>query len=356
MLHHQNLQVLILVGASLTSWAAPIESLIEKTDCESKETTKRLASQHDELCVVSATQLPSSANVKSLGETELISESGRHDEYKESSAVSDATMKQAQVVQRTDESHEQHYLDSSVEKSSATKQNSKRASSATPLESFPVDHILGFEKDAASLVTVTSAVQKNFEPGVASSILPFHLTYNRPAPKTSSQHTLEGTTETLKPLKLNQEAKLEIETSKNTHSTIVSFKTKRLVITETTLIVSSSSSESVHQSSWTINPAIADLTTLRSDSLQTGVFENNKEQVAEKKLIRATEIRKKAFGPRLLQPDLNLSSRLVDFDAWTESVNLQEGMNVNYFSFCKIIVNICYKSKTITCSLINFIS
>ncbi|MCI4389476.1 hypothetical protein PGIGA_G00098580 [Pangasianodon gigas] len=335
--HRVLVQVLLLVGACFSTWAAPLRSTsspqerrCDRTEQRSRDTSEHPASHHDDkMCIISSTHLASSPLVQEPRGTADVLSSAKHEDMK--IAVTDAILghsRQTELFQRSARSYAQYHEESAepTDESSAEEKNQKFLP-ASPYESLPlVDHTGGPGNENTEKELSTSP-ENYAEQKVGPSILSIQLRTDSPA---QTQVTLgnsdyislhysdieddKGTVQPLtKPLPLKQEGGWEV---KNQFDEL---KSSRGISTEPSF----SAHASVSQSPRNVNPAITALTTSSSYDGQTGGSTQDKTRAAEVNLFTAAE-QDKALVPGLLQPDLTLSSRLAELgDTWTEPVHLQ---------------------------------
>lgn len=352
--HRVLFQILLLVGACFSTWAAPLSSSsspqerrCDRTEQRSRDTSEHPASHHDDkMCLISSIHLASTPLVPELGETADAVSSARYEEMK--IAVTDAILghvRQTELFPRSTKASTQYHEESteSTDENSAEEKKQKLLPTF-PYESLPLmDHTVGpGNYDNAEKEPPTSP-ENYAEQKVGPSILPVRLRTDRPAQtRVTLGHTDyislhysdieedKGTVQPLtkpRPLNMKPEGGWEVKTIQNQYDEL---KISRGPATEPLF----SAHASVSQSPRNINPAVTPVTTLGSYDGQTGGFTQGSERVVQVNLFTAIE-QDKALVPGLVQPDLTLSSRLAELgDTWTEPVHLQGGQ---YFSL--IIVN-----------------
>lgn len=340
--HRVLLQVLLLVGACFSAWAAPLSSSsspqerrCERTEQRSRDTSEHPASRHDDkMCVISSIHLASSPLVPEPRGTADVISSPKHEEMK--IAVTDVILghiRQTELFQRSAKSSTQYYEENTEPTDeSSVEEKKQKLLPTSPYESLPlVDHTVGPGNDNTEKEPSTSP-ENYAEQKVGPSILPIQLRTDRPAQtqvtlgnsdyislRYSDMEEDKGTVQPLtKPRPLKHEGRWEVKTIHNQYDEL---KNSRGLATESSF----SAHASVSQSPRNIKPAVTALTTSGSYDGQTGGFTQDNERVAQVNLFTATE-QDKALVPGLLQPDLTLSSRLAELgDTWTEPVHLQGG-------------------------------
>lgn len=338
------LQVLLLVGACLSTWAIPLKSTsspqerrCDRIEQRSRDTNEHPASHHDEkMCIISSIHLASSPLVQEPRGTADVLSSGKHEEMK--IAVTDAILghvRQIELFRRSAKSYTQYHEESTgpTDESSAEEKNQKFLP-ASPYESFSlVDHTVGPGNENTEKEPPTSP-ESYAEQKVGPSILPIQLRTDRPA---QTQVTLghsdyislrysdieedKGTVQPLtKPRPVKQDGGWEVKTIKNQFDEL---KSSREISTQPPF----SAHASVSQPPRNINSAVTSLTTSGGYDGQTGGSTQDKDRAAEINLFTAAE-QDKELVPGLLQPDLTLSSRLAELGVtWTELVHLQGGQH-----------------------------
>ncbi|KAB5539883.1 hypothetical protein PHYPO_G00094300 [Pangasianodon hypophthalmus] len=307
--HRVLVQVLLLVGACFSTWAAPLRSTsspqerrCDRTEQRSRDTSEHPASHHDDkMCIISSTHLASSPLVQEPRGTADVLSSAKHEDMK--IAVKDAILghsRQIELFQRSARSYAQYHEESAepTDESSAEEKNQKFLP-ASPYESLPlVDHTGGPGNENTEKELSTSP-ENYAEQKVGPSILPIQLRTDSPA---QTQVTLGNSDY----ISLHYS---DIEEDKGTVQPLTKPRPLK------------------QEGGWeyprNVNPAVTALTTSSSYDGQTGGSTQDKARAAEVNLFTAAE-QDKALVPGLLQPDLTLSSRLAELgDTWTEPVHLQ---------------------------------
>ncbi|XP_027005250.2 tau-tubulin kinase 1 isoform X2 [Tachysurus fulvidraco] len=324
MSHCVLLQILLLVVACFSTWAAPLRttSLLQERRCERREQQSRDTSEHpvshhdDKMCLVSSIPLGSSPFVQEPKGTADVFSSAKHEEM--NIAVTDAILgHKIEMFQKSTKSYTQYHEESTepTYESSAEEKNLKILPT-TPHESLSLmDSTVGPENENTEKEPPASP-ENYSERKVGPFILPIQLRTDRPAPTRGDYISLpysdigedKGTEQPL----TKHEGRWDIKTNKKKFDEL---KSSRGISTEPPFFAHAS----VSQSPRNINPAVTTPTTSHSYDGQTGGSTQDKKSVAEVNFFTATK-QDKVLVPGLL----TLSSRLAELgDTWTEPVQLQ---------------------------------
>ncbi|KAK2864087.1 hypothetical protein Q7C36_003241 [Tachysurus vachellii] len=329
MSHCVLLQVLLLVVACFSTWAAPLRStsLLQERRCDRREQQSRDTSEHpvshhdDKMCLVSSIPLASSPFVQEPKGTADVFSSAKHEEM--NIAVTDAILgHKIELFQKSTKSYTQYHEESTepTYQSSAEEKNLKILPTS-PHESLSlIDSTVGPENENTEKEPPTSP-ENYSERKVGPFILPIQLRTDRPAPTgvtlghsgyISLPYSDIGEDKGTEQPLTKHEGRWDIKTNKKK---IDELKSSRGISTEPPFFAHAS----VSQSPRNINPAVTAPTTSHSYDGQTGGSTQDKKSVAEVNYFTATK-QDKVLVPGLL----TLSSRLAELgDTWTEPVQLQ---------------------------------
>ncbi|KAM9435441.1 uncharacterized protein armh4 isoform 2-T2 [Clarias gariepinus] len=311
------LQVLLLVGACLSTWSSPLRStsspqerLCDRTEQRLRDTNEHPASHHDDkMCIISSTHLASSPLIQEPKVTADVLSSASHEEMK--IPATDAILgpiRQTELFRRSPKSFTQYHEESTLpEDDSSAEDKNEKLLLASPYESLPLSgHTVGPGNKNPEKESFTSP-EEYAEQKIGPSILPIELRTDRPA---QTQVTLGHGDY----ISLHYS---DVEEDKG-RKAIDEIKSSRRISTEPF-----HAQTSVSQLPKNVNPAVTPLTISSRSDGQIGGFTQDREGVAEVNLFTAA-LQDKALVPGLLQPDLTLSSRLAELgDTWTEPAHLQ---------------------------------
>uniref|UniRef100_W5LMN8 Armadillo-like helical domain-containing protein 4 n=1 Tax=Astyanax mexicanus TaxID=7994 RepID=W5LMN8_ASTMX len=341
MLLGETLKGLLVVGACLSAWAAPLgvtsspqARRCDRTEQGSKETSESLESHHDDkLCEISTTQLPASSppyvkEWREPGKTADVLDNARDE--------GEVTFAEAGKVQIRDSGLFQKEGDQNLSVDNVTFRSLSVDKNNISLSAGPTESVTSgpgnVNMEVESVTAAGASDQINSQSDAVQKVGPSVVPFGQSTGRSAETQVVLGHGEDvrqgsllytdleedkgrvrMRDLPPEHKREWDVESITKEHFT-------QLSTTEPSPVVSSTAHDSASQSPWTVVHPVS--TSPTTPGIPDG--EARRFRVAEENLFTASDLQDKALAPGILQPDLTLSSREPELGGtWTEPLHLQ---------------------------------